>query len=228
MRFSGEQNTCIANCKKKSRSLVPFDLCDKLRRPPVDVHENGLLGQRRPEILRPAEAIDAPRLFGAHRSPAAASGDGDFLPHNRPGSLRIAKSTSHTLRIDVNQFRLPDPWPTRTVSQGLWALHSNSSKSSIALSRTAPTRDARSCCGISPTCSLVGSDQYSEEEIDLIDDVFVRLVATIEQSSRALLSLRLAPVPVAPPKILRFSPAMTPSRSLHLCLLRPKHSTSER
>jgi hypothetical protein len=30
-----------------------------------------------------------------------------------------------------------------------------------------------------------------------------RLVATIEQSSRALLSLRLGPVPVAPPKILR-------------------------
>ncbi|MGA7021534.1 MAG: DUF2336 domain-containing protein, partial [Pseudolabrys sp.] len=50
---------------------------------------------------------------------------------------------------------------------------------------------------------LVGSDQYSEEEVDLIDDVFVRLVATIEQSSRALLSLRLGPVPVAPPKILR-------------------------
>jgi uncharacterized protein (DUF2336 family) len=50
---------------------------------------------------------------------------------------------------------------------------------------------------------LVGSDQYSEEEVDLIDDVSVRLVATIEQSSRALLSLRLGPVPVAPPKILR-------------------------
>ena len=49
---------------------------------------------------------------------------------------------------------------------------------------------------------LVGSDQYSEEEIDLID-VFVRLVGTIEQSSRALLSIRLGPVPVAPPKILR-------------------------
>jgi hypothetical protein len=42
---------------------------------------------------------------------------------------------------------------------------------------------------------LVGSDQYSEEEVDLIDDVFVRLVGTIEQSSRALLSLRLAPIP---------------------------------
>ena len=27
---------------------------------------------------------------------------------------------------------------------------------------------------------LVGSDQYSDAEIDLIDDVFVRLVATIE------------------------------------------------
>jgi uncharacterized protein (DUF2336 family) len=50
---------------------------------------------------------------------------------------------------------------------------------------------------------LVGSDQYSEDEIDLIDDVFVRLVATIEQSSRALLAIRLGPVAVAPPKILR-------------------------
>jgi uncharacterized protein (DUF2336 family) len=50
---------------------------------------------------------------------------------------------------------------------------------------------------------LVGSDQYSEDEIDLIDDVFVRLVATIEQSSRALLSIRLGPVALAPPKILR-------------------------
>lgn len=34
---------------------------------------------------------------------------------------------------------------------------------------------------------LVGSDQYSDDEIDLIDDVFVRLVTTIEESSRALL-----------------------------------------
>ena len=50
---------------------------------------------------------------------------------------------------------------------------------------------------------LVGADQYSEDEIELIDDVFVRLVATIEQSSRALLAIRLGPVAVAPPKILR-------------------------
>jgi len=39
---------------------------------------------------------------------------------------------------------------------------------------------------------LFGSDQYSEGEIDLIDDVFVRLVGTIEQSSRALLWLAAA------------------------------------
>lgn len=50
---------------------------------------------------------------------------------------------------------------------------------------------------------LVGSDQYSDEEIDLIDDVFVRLVRTIEESSRALLAIRLGPVSSAPPKILR-------------------------
>ena len=50
---------------------------------------------------------------------------------------------------------------------------------------------------------LVGSDQYSDAEIDLIDDVFVRLVATIENSSRALLAIRLGPVTSAPLKILR-------------------------
>jgi uncharacterized protein (DUF2336 family) len=50
---------------------------------------------------------------------------------------------------------------------------------------------------------LVGSDAYSDDEVDLIDDVFVRLVATIEESSRALLAIRLGPVPTAPPKILR-------------------------
>src|SRR5690242_21041434 len=50
---------------------------------------------------------------------------------------------------------------------------------------------------------LVGSDQYSDAEVDLIDDVFVRLVATIEDSSRALLAIRLAPITTAPPKILR-------------------------
>jgi uncharacterized protein (DUF2336 family) len=50
---------------------------------------------------------------------------------------------------------------------------------------------------------LIGVEQYADEEISLIDDVFVRLVATIEESSRALLSLRLGPIAKAPPKIVR-------------------------
>ena len=50
---------------------------------------------------------------------------------------------------------------------------------------------------------LVNSDKYSDNDIALIDEVFIRLVATIEESSRALLAIRLAPMAKAPPKILR-------------------------
>lgn len=50
---------------------------------------------------------------------------------------------------------------------------------------------------------LVDSDTYSDDEIALIDDVFVRLVVTIEESSRALLASRLGPMSKAPPMILR-------------------------
>jgi uncharacterized protein (DUF2336 family) len=50
---------------------------------------------------------------------------------------------------------------------------------------------------------LVGAQQYSDDEISLIDDVFMRLVVTIEETSRALLAIRLGPAPKAPPKILR-------------------------
>jgi uncharacterized protein (DUF2336 family) len=50
---------------------------------------------------------------------------------------------------------------------------------------------------------LDNSDRYSADEMTLIDDVFVRLVATIEESSRVLLSTRLAPLSKAPPRILR-------------------------
>lgn len=49
---------------------------------------------------------------------------------------------------------------------------------------------------------LVSAEQYSDEEIALIDDVLVRLVATIEDSARALLAIRLGPCAKAPPKIL--------------------------
>lgn len=50
---------------------------------------------------------------------------------------------------------------------------------------------------------LVNSDKYSDAEIAVFDDVFVRLVVTIEESSRALLAIRLGPMSKTPPKILR-------------------------
>src|SRR5204863_4052390 len=50
---------------------------------------------------------------------------------------------------------------------------------------------------------IVGSPAYSDDEIDLFDDVITRLAAEIEQSARALLAVRLAPIPNAPPKIMR-------------------------
>jgi len=53
------------HCKlqKETRTVIPFDLHHKLRRPPVDMHENGLLGQRRPEILRLLKQWASPHLF---------------------------------------------------------------------------------------------------------------------------------------------------------------------
>ncbi len=50
---------------------------------------------------------------------------------------------------------------------------------------------------------LVGAEEFSDDEIALVDEVFVRLVTTIEESSRALLSIRIAGVAKAPPKVLR-------------------------
>jgi uncharacterized protein (DUF2336 family) len=71
---------------------------------------------------------------------------------------------------------------------------------------------------------LIHADQYDDAEIDLIDDVFIRLVATIEESSRALLSIRLGPIPRAPRKVVRMlacddaidvaSPVLTQSEAL--------------
>jgi uncharacterized protein (DUF2336 family) len=50
---------------------------------------------------------------------------------------------------------------------------------------------------------IVGSARYSDEEIALFDDVLTRLVAQIELSARALLSMRLSPISNAPPKLMR-------------------------
>ena len=50
---------------------------------------------------------------------------------------------------------------------------------------------------------LLGAEEFTDEEINIVDDVFLRLVATIEEASRALLSIRIAGVAKAPPKVLR-------------------------
>jgi uncharacterized protein (DUF2336 family) len=50
---------------------------------------------------------------------------------------------------------------------------------------------------------ISGSSQYSDEQIALFDDFFVRLVLQIETSARAILAGRLAAVPNAPPRVIR-------------------------
>lgn len=44
--------------------------------------------------------------------------------------------------------------------------------------------------------------EYSDEQIDVFDDVFHCLIQQIETSAKALLASRLAPVPKAPPRII--------------------------
>ena len=50
---------------------------------------------------------------------------------------------------------------------------------------------------------IVGAAQYSDEQIALFDSVITRLALEIELSARALLAARLAPIPNAPPAIIR-------------------------
>jgi uncharacterized protein (DUF2336 family) len=49
---------------------------------------------------------------------------------------------------------------------------------------------------------LVGAEQFSSDDVALIDDIFVRLLEAIDDSARALLASRLAPLAKAPPKVL--------------------------
>src|SRR5262245_16735726 len=50
---------------------------------------------------------------------------------------------------------------------------------------------------------IVGSEAFSEDEVGLFDDVIMRLAADIEQTARAMLAERLAPIANAPPKTVR-------------------------
>ena len=49
---------------------------------------------------------------------------------------------------------------------------------------------------------LVGADGFSSDDVALIDDMFVRLLESIEDSARALLASRLGPAAKAPPRVL--------------------------
>lgn len=49
---------------------------------------------------------------------------------------------------------------------------------------------------------LSTGEQFSADEIALIDDIFVRLVEMVEVSARALLAVRIGPAAKAPPRVL--------------------------
>jgi len=50
---------------------------------------------------------------------------------------------------------------------------------------------------------IIGATQLSDEEVGLFDEVIARLAVEIELSARALLAIRLAPIPNAPPRTIR-------------------------
>src|SRR3954470_12119848 len=45
---------------------------------------------------------------------------------------------------------------------------------------------------------IAGASRYSDDQIELFDDVLMRLAAEIEEKARARLAERLAPIPNAP------------------------------
>ncbi len=71
---------------------------------------------------------------------------------------------------------------------------------------------------------LVGAGEFSSDDVALIDDMFVRLLETIDEATRALFANRLGPAAKAPPKVLHrlacdnaievASPVLTQSEAL--------------
>src|SRR5580704_7717154 len=53
------------------------------------------------------------------------------------------------------------------------------------------------------TLFLHGAGSYNELHVDLFDDVFGLLIENVESKTRAELSVRLAPLTNAPPRVLR-------------------------
>ncbi len=72
----------------------------------------------------------------------------------------------------------------------------------LAIARGSPDRRADMVRHITDLF-VAESDRYSDDEIALFDDVLTRLTAEIEVSARALLAQRLAPLPNAPPDVIR-------------------------
>ncbi len=50
---------------------------------------------------------------------------------------------------------------------------------------------------------ILGAVQFQDDEVAQFDDVIMRLAVDIELSARALLAVRLAPIPNAPPNVIR-------------------------
>jgi uncharacterized protein (DUF2336 family) len=50
---------------------------------------------------------------------------------------------------------------------------------------------------------IVGASGYSDDEVEVFDQIIARLAADIEISARAMLSFRLAPIANAPPRMIR-------------------------
>jgi uncharacterized protein (DUF2336 family) len=71
-----------------------------------------------------------------------------------------------------------------------------------AASDTSPARRAEMLQQVTDLFTF-GSSKYSDDEIALFDDIFVRLATTIEASARAKLAHSLAKLPHAPPLITR-------------------------
>jgi uncharacterized protein (DUF2336 family) len=113
MRFSGEQNTCIANCKKKSRSLVPINLCNQLRCPAVDVHDSRALLSLRlgpvpvapPKILRVLACDDAIEVASPVLAQAEALDIGTLIecPRTKNQEHLLAISRRKTLPENLTE-----------------------------------------------------------------------------------------------------------------------------
>jgi hypothetical protein len=71
-----------------------------------------------------------------------------------------------------------------------------------AIADGTPPRRAKTLARITDIF-VAGSDNYSANQIELVDDVFVRIAAVIEQTARVRLANRLAKMPRAPAMINR-------------------------